>query len=222
MMNKTELTTLVDALKFNTRILNGKLGEKELIMNNLLELQETISVQLNVLEEELEKVNLIDEEKWLDTEDEDNRQTLRVGDYISEPNLEDKYSKGDYVLFQVIRQGDKYTRLFIERLIVDNKLYDTIDDLKKDLHKDAYFYYIDDDFGFTEGRYLVYNQECGGDYEIKVSFEEEKDKYTILIAGANDYFGDECEEGFDTLEEVENYLRKDYSLIKKLRYSIHY
>lgn len=154
-------------------------------------------------------------------ETEENRKKLRVGDYISEPNIEDKYSDGDYVLSQIIRNGSKYTRLFIDKLITEDKLYDTIDELKENLHEDAYFYYVDDDFKFTEGRYLVYSQESGCDYEINVAFEEKNDGYTVLIGGANDYFGEECEKGFYELKDVEDYLREDFNLIKKLRYSIH-
>jgi len=89
--------------------------------------------------------------KELDADE--NELELRVGDYISEPNDEEIYSDKDFVLSQIVRNGDKYTRLFVEKLIV------------------------------------------------------------------NDYYD---EEGFDTLEEVESYLRKGFSLIKKLRVSAYH
>ena len=77
-----------------------------------------------------------------------NELELRVGDYISEPNDEEIYSNEDFVLSQIVRKGDKYTRLFVEKLIVEDKLYDTINELKENLHKDAYLYYVEDEFEF--------------------------------------------------------------------------
>ena len=59
MMIKREFATLIDALRFNARILNEKLGEQELIFNSLLELQETIDGQLETLEEELAKTQFV-------------------------------------------------------------------------------------------------------------------------------------------------------------------
>ena len=46
-----------------------------------------------------------------------NELELRVGDYISEPNDEEIYSNEDFVLSQIVRKGDKYTRLFVEKLL---------------------------------------------------------------------------------------------------------
>lgn len=218
MMDKIEFTTLIDALRFNTQILNEKLGEQEEVLEELLELQETISCQLSTLEEELEKRNLLDEDEYIELDDEDKGK-LRVGDYVSEPNIEEKYSNGDYVFSQIVKCADKYTKLFVKDHIVHNTLYATIDDLKADLHKDAYFYYIDDNSdSFGEGRYMIYNPECEVDYEIMVGYDE-NGKLRIFISGANDYFD---ENGFDTIEEVESYLREDFRVIKKLRYSVHY
>lgn len=141
-----------------------------------------------------------------------NELELRVGDYISEPNDEEIYSNEDFVLSQIVRKGDKYTRLFVEKLIVEDKLYDTINELKENLHKDAYLYYVEDEFEFDTGRYLVYSSEICSDYEILV--RQENSKFRIFILGFNDYYD---KEGFNTLEEVESYLRKGFVLIKKLR-----
>lgn len=218
MMDKREFATLIDALRFNTRILNEKLGEQELIFNSILELQETIDSQLITLEEELEKRNLLDEDEYIELNDESIGE-LQSGDYISESNIEEKYSKGDYVLSKIVKCGNKYTRLFIEGNTVDDKLYATIDDLKADLHDSAYFYYIDDNFdSFGVGNYMIYNPEDEVDYEIEVKYDEDC-KFRIFLSGVDDYFD---ENGFDTIEEVESYLRAEYKLIKKLRYSIHY
>ena len=218
MMNKEEFATLIDALRFNTRILNEKLGEQELIFNSLLELQETIDGQLSTLEEELEKRNLLDEYRYIELDDEGISE-LRAGDYISESNIEEKYSKGDYVLSKIVKCGNKYTRLFIKGNTVDDKLYATIDDLKADLHDSAYFYYIDDNFdSFGVGNYMIYDPENEVDYEIEVEYDEDC-RLRIFLSGADDYFD---EDEFDTIEEVESYLRADYKLIEKLRYSIHY
>ena len=218
MMSKREFATLIDALRFNTRILNEKLGEQELIFNSLLELQETIDGQLETLEEELEKRNLLDEDEYIELDDESIGE-LQSGDYISESNIEEKYSKGDYVLSKIVKCGNKYTRLFIKGNTVDDKLYATIDDLKADLHDSAYFYYIDDNFdSFGVGNYMIYDPEDEVDYEIEVKYNEDC-KLRIFVSGVDDYFD---ENGFDTIEEVESYLRAEYKLIKKLRYSIHY
>jgi len=143
-----------------------------------------------------------------------NELELRIGDYISEPNDEEIYSKEDFVLSQIVRKGNRYTRLFVEKLIIEDKLYDTVDELKENLHKDAYLYYVEDDFEFSVGSYLVYNSDICSDYEILV--KQENSKFRIFMLEFNDYYD---EEGFDTLEEVESYLRKGFSLIKKLRVS---
>ena len=217
-MSKREIATLVDVLRLNTRILNEKLREQELIFNILLELQEIIECQLSTLEEELEKRNLLDEDECIELNDESIGE-LQAGDYISESNIEEKYSKGDYVLSKIVKCGNKYTRLFIKGNTVDDKLYATIDDLKADLHDSAYFYYIDDNFdSFGVGNYMVYDPEDEVAYEIEVEYDEDC-KFRIFLSGVEDYFN---ENEFDTIEEVESYLRAEYKLIKKLRYSIHY
>ena len=100
MMIKREFATLIDALRFNTRILNEKLGEQELIFNSLFELQETIDSQLSTLEEELEKRNLLDEDEHIELDDESERE-LRVGDYISRPD-----TNGNYSLLQILETED--------------------------------------------------------------------------------------------------------------------
>ena len=86
MMSKREIATLVDALRLNTRILNEKLREQELIFNSILELRETIECQLSTLEEELEKRNLLDEDEYVELNDESIGE-LQAGDYISESNI---------------------------------------------------------------------------------------------------------------------------------------
>lgn len=216
-MSKREIATLVDALRLNTRILNEKLREQELIFNSLLELQETIDGQLSTLEEELEKCNLLDEDEYIELDDESKRE-LRVGDYVSEP-IENFYGDigltGDYVLYQIVKVGDKYTKMILEKHLVDEDFYDNIKDLEREMNDDACVYYVEDDFKFGVGRYLVYGLGCGGDFEILVKYEN--DKIRIFTGGADDYFIDE---EFDTMEEVESYLRKEYELVKKLRYSV--
>ena len=107
--------------------------------------------------------------------------------------------------------------MFVEKLIVEDKLYDTIDELKGVLHEDAYFYCVEDEFEFDTGRYLVYSSEICSDYEILV--RQENSKLRVFLLEFNDYYD---EEGFDTLEEVESYLRKGFSLIKKLRVSAYH
>ena len=216
-MSKRELITLIDALKLNTRILNKKLGEQELIFNSILELRETIECQLSTLEEELEKRNLLDEDECIELNDESKRE-LRVGDYVSEP-IENFYGDigltGDYVLYQIVKVGDKYTKMILEKHLVDEDFYDNIKDLEREMNDDACVYYVEDDFKFGVGWYLVYGLGCGGDFEILVKYEN--DKIRIFTGGADDYFIDE---EFDTMEEVESYLRKEYELVKKLRYSV--
>ena len=96
MMSKREFATLIDALRFNTIILNEKLVEQELIFNSILELRETIDGQLETLEEELEKRNLLDEDEYIELDDEDVSELL-VGDYISRPD-----TNGNYSLFQIL------------------------------------------------------------------------------------------------------------------------
>ena len=137
-------------------------------------------------------------------ETEENRKKLRVGDYIG----------GNYILSRFVKLGEKYTRLLVEDLVVEDKLYDTVDELKKSIDG-GYFYLVEDDFEFEKGRYLVYSPESE-DFEIWV--EHDGSKYRILKTKENRYFDDE---GFYTLKEVESFLRERFSLIKKLRYSIY-
>ena len=198
-MSKREIATLVDALRLNTRILNEKLREQELIFNSILELRETIECQLSTLEEELEKRNLLDEDEYVELNDESIGE-LQAGDYISESNIEEKYSKGDYVLSKIVKCGNKYTRLFIKGNTVDDKLYATIDDLKADLHDSAYFYYIDDNFdSFGVGNYMVYDPEDEMDYEIEVEYYDglpttlnsPENEYNSIVEG--EVYNDESE-----------------------------
>ena len=139
-------------------------------------------------------------------ETEKNRKKLRVGDYIG----------GDYFLSRIVRSGNKYTRLFIEDLVVEDKLYDTVDELEGSLDDGACFYYVEDDFEFEGGRYLVYDDKNNNNYEILVRYNYPK--YKIFLEDGLNYFTDDK---FDTLEEVEIYLKRRFSLIKKLRYSIY-
>ena len=222
MMNKREFATLIDALRFNTRILNEKLGEQELIFNSLFELQETIDSQLSTLEEELEKRNLLDEDEHIELDDESERE-LRVGDYISRPD-----TNGNYSLFQILETEDKqFYKLDVGKTVIVGEKYDSINELidslvnedKKQYYDDLYFYYIKDiPEHIAEGRYLIYDEASGeGDYEVIVNYNEDEGVYEILGAGGDTYF---YEETFDCLEELELKLRRDYGLIKSLRYSV--
>lgn len=214
MMNKKELTTLIDALRFNTQILNEKLGEQENTLEELLEIQETLACQLRTLEEELENIDIIDKDKELDTDE--NVADLRVGDYISEPNIDKIYFSSEYTLTQIIKTTDgKYTRLLVDANCIVGDVYNTIDELKDGLHEDAYYYLVEDDFKFTEGRYLVYDIGYGGDYEVVVNYDAPK--FEAFLSGGEEFY----EEVFDTIEELEHKLRTDFKIVKKLRYSIY-
>ena len=221
-MNKREFATLIDALRFNTRILNKKLGEQELIFNSILELQETIDGQLSTLEEELEKRNLLDEDECIELNDESKRE-LRVGDYISRPD-----TNGSCSLFQILETEDKqFYKLDVGKTVIVGEKYNSIDELidslvnedNKQYYDDLYFYYIKDiPEHIVEGRYLIYDEASGeGDYEVIVNYNEDEGVYEILGAGGDTYF---YEDTFDCLEELELKLRRDYSLIKSLRYSV--
>lgn len=218
MMDKIEFTTLIDALRFNIQILNEKLGKQEEVLKELLELQETISCQLSTLEEELEKCNLLDEDEYIELDDEDKRE-LRVGDYVSEPirNFYDIGLTGEYVLYQIVKIGDKYTKMILEKHLVEEDFYNSIKDLEREMNDDACIYYVEDDFKFGVGRYLIYGLDSGGDFEILVKYED--CKLRIFRGAGDEYFVDD---EFNSMEEVESYLRKEYELVKKLRYSVHY
>ena len=221
MMNKKELTTLVDAMRFNANILNEKLGEQENLLGELLELQETLAVQLGCLERELEHINIIDKDKKLD-EDEEDEDELRVGDYISRFN-----SKGDYDLFQILETGDKqFFKLQVDTSRIVGGKYDSIDELieslvdeeKERYYDDLYFYYINTDTEYIkEGRYLIYNSKRNEGYEIVINYNEDENVYEILCASGDNYF---YEETFDSLDALELKLRRDYGLIRSLRYTI--
>ena len=222
MMDKREFATLIDALRFNARILKEKLGEQELIFNSLLELQETIDSQLETLEEELEKRNLLDEDEYIELDDEDVSELL-VGDYISRPD-----TNGNYSLFQILETEDKqFYKLDVGKNMIVGDKYNSIDKLidslvnedEKQYYDDLYFYYIKDTpEHIVEGRYLVYDKASEeGDYEVIVSHNEDEGVYEILWAGGDAYF---YEETFDSLDALELKLRRDYGLIKSLRYTV--
>ena len=222
MMNKKELTTLVDAMRFNANILNEKLGEQENLLGELLELQETLAVQLGCLERELEYINIIDKDKKLD-EDEEYEDELRVGDYISIPNL-----KGDYDLFQILETESKqFFKLQVDTPRIAGDKYDSIDELieslvdeeKERYYDDLYFYYVKDNpKHIKEGRYLIYDAKMDGSFEVVVNYNEDENVYEILCAGGDDYF---YEETFDSLDALELKLRRDYGLIRSLRCNRH-
>ena len=221
-MNKKELTTLVDAMRFNANILNEKLGEQENLLGELLELQETLAVQLECLEQELEYINIIDKDKELD-EDEEYEDELRVGDYISIPNL-----KGDYDLFQILETESKqFFKLQVDTPRIAGDKYDSIDELieslvdeeKERYYDDLYFYYVKDNpKHIKEGRYLIYDAKMDGSFEVVVNYNEDENVYEILCAGGDDYF---YEETFDSLDALELKLRRDYGLIRSLRCNRH-
>lgn len=221
MMSKEELTTLISALRFNANILNEKLGEQENILGELLELQETIAVQLNTLEEEMENIDIIDNDKKLD--DEEDITHLRAGDYVSLPN-----SKARYNLFQILETEDKqFFKLDVGKSMIVGDKYNSIDKLIDSLvnenegidYDDLYFYYTDKDNPehIGEGKYLLFDNE-DEDYEVIVNYNKDEDFYEVLCAGWDTPFYTKC---FDSLDELELQLRKDYSLIKSLRYSTH-
>ena len=222
MMNKKELTTLVCAMRFNANILNEKLGEQESLLGELLELQETLDAQLGCLERELEYINIIDKDKKLD-EDEEYEDELRVGDYISIPNL-----KGDYDLFQILETEDKqFFKLQVDTSKIIGDKYDNIDELIESLvdeekevdYGDMCYYYIKDNPEYIkEGRYLIYDAKMGGSFVVVVNYNENKNVYEILCESGDDYF---YEETFDSLDALELKLRRDYGLIRSLRCNRH-
>lgn len=65
MISKEKLATLICEIKNKLKLSNEKLFEQLDILNDLMDMQETLEFHLNNLEEELEYNELIDEDKEL-------------------------------------------------------------------------------------------------------------------------------------------------------------
>lgn len=218
MMNKKELTTLVCAINQSVEWITQRLCDLKSIQNEMFDMKKELSFQVATLEEELENLSLIDKDKELDEYEDE----LRVGDYISRFN-----SKGDYDLFQILETGDKqFFKLQVDTSRIVGGKYDSIDELieslvdeeKERYYDDLYFYYINTDTEYIkEGRYLIYNSKRNEGYEIVINYNEDENVYEILCASGDNYF---YEETFDSLDALELKLRRDYGLIRSLRYSI--
>lgn len=151
----------------------------------------------------------------------DNDPKLELGDYLSFPS-----DGGGYILTQIVKVGHSYMLMNVDTF---KNQFDTlytlsqIKDMVKNANDDVYPYYVDheyktligeEDFPTTSCKYLVYDKDCGGDSEVVITYDREKDEYNIMAAISDDYF---YEESFDFAHEASIRLHQDYKIVKKLR-----
>lgn len=151
----------------------------------------------------------------------DNGPKLEPGDYLSFP------SDGEgYILTQIVKVGHSYMLMNVDTFKNQfGTLYtlNQLEDMVKNANEDVYPYYVDheyktiigdEDFPTNSCKYLVYDKDCGGDFEVSIIYDDTMDKYYIIATSLDDYF---YEESFDFAYEASIRLHQDYKIIKKLR-----
>ena len=211
MMNKSNLT------KDNLVELIGELRHNIVNLNDSIEVIEKISNNFSIIHSNLYSFVESLEDEEAAQEEEPPEDTLRVGDYISLPSDAHGF---DYDLFQIIDVGInhdiKYTCLDIERLNTWDITFDSIEDLIKELPEDAYVYKVcDGNRPVKDGnRYLIYDADNGGDYEVRIEYDDMEDVFKVKLATCEDYLIDKV---FYSLDELNSELKSTYSIIKQLR-----
>lgn len=209
-MDRDKLMDLIREMQCNTIILKDEIGKQIDELDYIMSACKSLDSQLTMLKNEIE-----DEDK----DETSEKCKLREGDYLSIPNQQ----RGDYDLLKIIKLESEYREEFflldMESNIFTNESYSSIEDLQASYRGDSDFYYIDNEFKLeVGGRYLLYDPEQGGDYEVKIVYDSDNKVYKVYNSNEDDLFYEDTY--FDDIESLGLRLTQDFRLVKKLRFSI--
>ena len=209
-MDRDKLMDLIREMQCNTIILKDEIGKQRDELDYIMSTCKSLDSQLAILKNEIE-----DEDK----DETSEKCKLKEGDYLSIPNQQ----RGDYDLLKIIKLESEYREEFflldMESNIFTNESYSSIEDLQASYRGDSDFYYIDNEFKLeVGGRYLLYDPEQGGDYEVKIVYDSDNKVYKVYNSNEDDLFYEDTY--FDDIESLGLRLTQDFRLVKKLRFSI--
>lgn len=209
-MDRDKLMDLIREMQCNTIILKDEIGKQIDELDYIMSACKSLDSQLAMLKNEIE-----DEDK----DETSEKCKLKEGDYLSIPNQQ----RGDYDLLKIIKLESEYREEFflldMESNIFTNESYSSIEDLQVSYRGDSDFYYIDNEFKLeVGGRYLLYDPEQGGDYEVKIVYDSDNKVYKVYNSNEDDLFYEDTY--FDDIESLGLRLTQDFRLVKKLRFSI--
>lgn len=209
-MDRDKLMDLIREMQCNTIILKDEIGKQIDELDYIMSACKSLDSQLAMLKNEIE-----DEDK----DETSEKCKLKEGDYLSIPNQQ----RGDYDLLKIIKLESEYREEFflldMESNIFTNESYSSIEDLQASYRGDFDFYYIDNEFKLeVGGRYLLYDPEQGGDYEVKIVYDSDNKVYKVYNSNEDDLFYEDTY--FDDIESLGLRLAQDFRLVKKLRFSI--
>ena len=209
-MVRYKLMDLIREMQCNTIILKDEIGKQIDELDYIMSACKSLDSQLAMLKNEIE-----DEDK----DETSEKCKLKEGDYLSIPNQQ----RGDYDLLKIIKLESEYREEFflldMESNIFTNESYSSIEDLQASYRGDSDFYYIDNEFKLeVGGRYLLYDPEQGGDYEVKIVYDSDNKVYKVYNSNEDDLFYEDTY--FDDIESLGLRLTQDFRLVKKLRFSI--
>ena len=209
-MDRDKLMDLIREMQCNTIILKDEIGKQIDELDYIMSACKSLDSQLAMLKNEIE-----DEDK----DETSEKCKLKEGDYLSIPNQQ----RGDYDLLKIIKLESEYREEFflldMESNIFTNESYSSIEDLQASYRGGSDFYYIDNEFKLeVGGRYLLYDPEQGGDYEVKIVYNSDNKVYKVYNSNEDDLFYEDTY--FDDIESLGLRLTQDFRLVKKLRFSI--
>lgn len=209
-MDRDKLMDLIREMQCNTIILKDEIGKQIDELDYIMSACKSLDSQLAMLKNEIE-----DEDK----DEISEKHKLKEGDYLSIPNQQ----RGDYDLLKIIKLESEYREEFflldMESNIFTNESYSSIEDLQASYRGGSDFYYIDNEFKLeVGGRYLLYDPEQGGDYEVKIVYDSDNKVYKVYNSNEDDLFYEDTY--FDDIESLGLRLTQDFRLVKKLRFSI--
>lgn len=209
-MDRDKLMDLIREMQCNTIILKDEIGKQIDELDYIMSACKSLDSQLAMLKNEIE-----DEDK----DETSEKCKLKEGDYLSIPNQQ----RGDYDLLKIIKLESEYREEFflldMESNIFTNESYSSIEDLQASYRGGSDFYYIDNEFKLeVGGRYLLYDPEQGGDYEVKIVYDSDNKVYKVYNSNEDDLFYEDTY--FDDIESLGLRLTQDFRLVKKLRFSI--
>ena len=209
-MDRDKLMDLIREMQCNTIILKDEIGKQIDELDYIMSACKSLDSQLAMLKNEIE-----DEDK----DETSEKCKLKEGDYLSIPNQQ----RGDYDLLKIIKLESEYREEFflldMESNVFTNESYSSIEDLQASYRGGSDFYYIDNEFKLeVGGRYLLYDPEQGGDYEVKIVYDSDNKVYKVYNSNEDDLFYEDTY--FDDIESLGLRLTQDFRLVKKLRFSI--
>lgn len=146
-------------------------------------------------------------------------ESIRVGDYLS---LED--GKGDYYLTQILKTKNGYVLMDVDTFEIEEKIFNNLTEINNFISEtNATPYYVDyvngteipdDELTDNLYSYLVYDKDCGGDFEVVITYDGMNDMYDIMNSTLDDIF---YEDEFESFGDAIIKLIEDFSIVKRLR-----